>query len=234
MSARVEEISAQIARAMQVSKQILDNDYYAHAILGVRNADNTLQEYPYTDIPETFSLGMLDYYCQNGYMDAFSDTVFGFDIDCPYAELLETLYRIQDRPDVSGAPLFFVGSSTRTMTGEYQDAVRWAQDHGLISDRIWLMDAFTPLLRKDAAVTLRRYAAMLGIDVSVEEQTVRDWQARYPALSASETAALVWCFENSIARLDGELDSVFRSADQVMPRYYVMSMIYNFHLIFKC
>ena len=27
--------------------------------------------------------------------------------------------------------------------------------------------------------------------------------------------------------------SVFRSADQVMPRYYVMSMIYNFHLIFK-
>ena len=68
-----EKISAQIARAMQVSKQILDNDYYAHAILGVRNADNTLQEYPYTDIPETFSLGMLDYYCQNGYMDAFSD-----------------------------------------------------------------------------------------------------------------------------------------------------------------
>ena len=233
VSARVEEISAQIARAMQVSKQILDNDYYAHAILGVRNADNTLQEYPYTDIPETFSLGMLDYYCQNGYMDAFSDTVFGFDIECPYAELLETLYRIQDRPDVSGAPLFFVGSSTRTMTGEYQDAVRWAQDHGLISDRIGLMDAFTPLLRKDAAVTLRRYAAMLGCDVTVEEQTVRDWQTRYPALSTSETAALVWCFENSIARLDGELDSVFRSADQVMPRYYVMSMVYNFHLIFK-
>ena len=233
VSARVEEISAQIARAMQVSKQILDNDYYAHAILGVRNADNTLQEYPYTDIPETFSLGMLDYYCQNGYMDAFSDTVFGFDIECPYAELLETLYRIQDRPGVSGAPLFFVGSSTRTMTGEYQDAVRWAQDHGLISDRIGLMDAFTPLLRKDAAVTLRRYAAMLGCDVTVEEQTVRDWQARYPALSTSETAALVWCFENSIARLDGELDSVFRSADQVMPRYYVMSMVYNFHLIFE-
>ena len=89
------------------------------------------------------------------------------------------------------------------------------------------------LSRISVSYTHLRYAAMLGIDVSVEEQTVRDWQARYPALSASETAALVWCFENSIARLDGELDSVFRSADQVMPRYYVMSMIYNFHLIFK-
>ena len=226
-------ISTQIARDMQLSREILDSNYYSHAILGIQDAENTLKEYAYTDLPETFSLGMLDYFCQNGYMDPLSDTVFGFDVNCPYAEMLDTLYRIQGSPAVSGAPLFYVGSSTRTMTGAYQSAVRWAQNNGLISDRIWLMDAFTSLTRKDAAVTLRRYAAMLGQDVTVDEQAVTDWRARYPALSAPEAAALVWCFESSIARLDGSLASVFDAADQIMPRYYVMSMIYNYHIMFE-
>lgn len=227
---RVSDIQKRIAQDMQASIEILNSDYYAHALLGLQDADNTLQEYLYTDIPESFSLGMLDYFCENGYMDPFSETLFGFDLKCAYAEMLEALYRIEGRPSVEGAAVFQYAYSTRSLTGKYQAAARWAQDNGLISEFISMMDSFTVVTRRSASLTMMRYAQHKGVDVSVDEQEVLKWSVRYPNLAWDEIRAMLWCFDSSIARLDGSLESIFKIADQQMTRYYIMSMIYVYSL----
>ena len=227
----MEDRQTKIEQDMLLSTEILDNDYYAHALLGVREVEQKMEEYPFTDIPETFSLGILDYVYKNGYMDAISETKFGFDVPTAYAELLEALFRIEGLPPVSGAPIFDYGSSTRVMTGKYAPAVRWAQNEGILG-YYPAIDSFTPLTRSDASLTLYRYAKMLGYDTSVDPELAKQWQQKYPDQTWERVCALIWCFEHSIARLDGSLESVFEARKQPMPRYYTVSMLYNFHLIF--
>ena len=228
----LEKQQDKIALDMQLSTDILDNDYYAHAILGVKEVAADLEEYAFTDIPETFSLGILDYLYKSGYMDPISETKFGFDVPCAYAELLDTLFRMEGLPPVYGAPWFGEGSSTRVMTGKYAPAVRWAQDKKILGFNKPI-DSFSPLTRSGACLTLFRYAKLLGCDTTVDQEQVQYWLKKYPDLSWERVAAMLWCFEHSVARMDGSLDSVFRERHQKMTRYYAMTMLYNFHLAFE-
>lgn len=223
----VEALQKRIALDFQISMDILASDYYAHAIYGIADTQNRLKEYPFTDIPEQMTIAALDYVCDNGYMTPISDTKFGFDVICTYAEFLDVLYRIEQMPPVA-APTP-TGSSERTITGKYAPAVSWAQQNDLINENLWQLDSFTPIRRRDTVVSIYRYASMQGADMTIDTTLLQQYLQKYPTVTYDEAAALIWCFDNAIARADGTLDSVFEFAHLEMPRYYILSAIYNLH-----
>lgn len=227
-------IQNRIALDFQISLDILGSDYYAHALLG-RSAEQEpqLAEYPFTDIPDTLLLGALDYIYGNGYMEPMSETKFGFEADCAYAELLDILYRISGSPDMQGVTTVWLGSG-KTITGKYAPAVSWAQTNNLISAGQYTIDSFTSVQRKSAAVTLYQYAKLQGFDTTtaVDETDLYTYMSKYPRLSYLEARALYWCYKSAVMRGSGTMDSVFEQADDIMSRYYIVSAVYNFYLYF--
>lgn len=255
LAARVEELQKQIALEFQLSIDILNNDYYAHAVHGYGENQESLdtddveeelkqqeneeavgkkdkiEEYPFTDIPAGLTLAALDYVYDNGYMDAMSETKFGFETNCTDAELFDILYRIAGSPDVGEINAVWVGSD-RFLTGKYAKAVYWARHNGCISPYLWYLDSFTTLTRRNTAVTLYRFAQTQGQDVDVDIEAALSYASSYPNLYGEELIALYWCYKNTIMRGSGTLESSFAQANEPMSRYYVVSAIYNYYLRF--
>ena len=227
----VEQLQQEIALDFQISADVLNNNYYSHALLGQTETTDKIATYPFTDIPETLTLAALDYVYGKGYMDPISDTKFGFDVDCSYAEMLDVLYRISGKPDMGEVGYVNVGP-TKSLSGKYAPAVQWAINTSLINSAVTEMDSFTPLTRKDAAVTLYRYAKVSGYDTAVDETQVAPYAAQYPSLSQEELDALYWCYMNAVMRGGGTLTSVYDQASDEMTRFYVVSAVYNFYLYF--
>lgn len=229
----IARIQREIALDFQVSLDVLGSDYYAHALLGrVAEPEPQLEKYPFTDIPDTLLLGALDYICDNGYMEPMSETKFGFEADCAYAELLDVLYHMSGSPEMPGVTAVWLGSE-KAITGKYAPAVSWANENYLISlTQYYEMDSFTSVLRRSAALTLYQYAKLRGFDTTVDEADLASYTAKYPQLRQIEARALYWCYKNAVMRGSGTMDSVFEHADDVMSRYYVVSAVYNFYLYF--
>jgi len=228
-----EAMQKQIALDFQVSADVLNNDYYAHAVLGLVQTDSAAADdaYSFTDLPETLTLAALDYVYDNGYMDPVSDTAFGFDLDCTYAEFLDVLYRIAGSPDMGEAATVYVGWN-KAVTGAYAPAVKWAKAQSLIDPGLKDMGDDTVITRAQAAVTLRRFAAMLGYDTAADEASLAQDQADYPSLTQEELASLAWAYQSAVMRAGGTLASAFDAAGTAMSRFYVVSAVYNFDLYF--
>ena len=232
---QIAAIQQRIAARFQVSTDMLGCDYFAHALLGREDeSGEAFRQYTYTDIPNTFNLGGLDFVIENGYMEPMSDTKFGFDTPCSYAELLDVLYRISGSPydgKVDSVRLDGLGSASRTITGKYAPAVAWARDNGLISERqLTYMDSFTVVSRRSAALTLYRFAKLQGYDTSVAADLSEAYRASGARLTDEEQAALGWCYESSIMRASGTVQSSFEQADTNMIREYIITSVYNFYL----
>ena len=252
LAARVEALQKQIALEFQLSIDILNSDYYLHAVHNYGENQNLVDEeqvveeikdedkapansgirqYPFTDIPETLTLAALDYVYDNGYMDPISESKFGFDVPCTDAELFDVLYRISGSPDVGDVVSVWVGSD-RFLSGKYTKAVYWARENGCMSPYLWYLDSFTTLKRRNAAVTLYRYAKLQGYNVDIDVADALSYADKYPNLYGEELMAMYWCYKNAIMRGSGTLDSVYTNANSEMSRYYVVSAIYNFYLYF--
>lgn len=258
LEAALTDTQERIALEFQISMDMLGNDYYRHAVqhYGVdqETVDDlppqeelphnptvypegsagsappeVLKQYPFTDIPSDITLAALDYVYDNGYMDPMSDTKFGFDAPCTDAELFDVLYRICGKPDVGGVTSVWLGSD-RHMTGKYAPATYWARENGLWSPYIWYLDSFTTLSRREAAVTLYRFARIQGYDVSVDTDRALGYADQFYNLYGEELIALYWCYKNNIMRGTGTVESSFELANQEMSRYYVVSAVYNFYL----
>lgn len=227
--ARIAEIQEEIAAWFSVSTDMLGSDYYAHALRGRAQEGETVEGYAFTDIPDTFSLGALDYVYGNGYMDAVSETTFGFDTTCTYAELLDALYRMSGSPDTGDVSAVSVGSS-RSITGAYAPAVYWAKENGLLDPSVVRMDSFTPVTRKNATLTLWSYAQYLGVDTAADEAALAEYMALYGNFTESEARAICWCFDRTVLRASGSLTSAFEEAGAQMSRKQVLNGLYNFYL----
>jgi lipoteichoic acid synthase len=227
--AQILEIQEEIADRFHVSADMLGSDYYAHALLGKAEGGSEVESYAFTDITNSISIGMLDYLYGNGYMDPVSDTLFGFDETCTYAEFLDVLYRISGSPDVSDVTSVTVGSA-KPITGEYAPAVYWARENELINPAVTSMDAATPLTRKSISVTLYAYAGYRGLDTRVDQAKVDEYAERYSAFTELEAQAITWCFDHAVIRSDGTLESVFEAAGAQMNRRQVVISVYNYHL----
>lgn len=229
--AAVDKLQQEIALDFQISTDILNNNYYAHALLGKADAQTQLKTYSFTDMPENITLAALDYLCGNSYMDPVSDTKFGFENTCTYAEFLDVLYRISGKPDVGTVTSASVGWE-KSVTGKYAPAVQWAIDNDLISPAVTELGDGDALIRKDAAVTLFRFAKLGGYDTTVDETQASGFAAQYPNLTQEELDAICWSYMNSIMRGTSTLGSVYELATQDMTRYYIVSIVYNFYLYF--
>jgi lipoteichoic acid synthase len=231
--AAVEALQKQIALNFQVSTDILNNDYYAHAVLGRSQTASatTTDKYKFTDLPETLTLAALDYVYDNKYMLPVSETEFGFQNPCTYAEFLNVLYMIAGSPDEGDVTSVYVGWN-KAVTGQYAPAVKWAKEQNLISPAVTDIGDDTIVTRRNVAVTLRRYAASRGFDVSVDDDDLAQYESAYPTLSKEEIQSMAWAYHHSVMRAGGSVDSACKTADMQMNRFYIVSAVYNFNLYF--
>ncbi|MBR7082001.1 MAG: LTA synthase family protein [Oscillospiraceae bacterium] len=226
---RMAEIQKEIATDFLVSKEILESDYYSHALLGAVSVKDPIEDYAFTDIPNTFSLGALKYVYDNGYMEPMSETQFGFSTQCTYAELLDILYKINGSPNVGHVESVTMGSE-KSVSGKYAPAVYWAKKNGLLNGSQENMDSFTLLTRKNCSVSLYKFAALQGLDTGVDSARLAEYIRAYPELTALEAKAILWCFDNEVMRAAGSSDSAFKQARNIMSRQNVVNAVYNFYL----
>lgn len=223
---RIGEIQAEIADRFHMSADVLESDYYAHALFGKMDGESEVEDgYDFTDIPQTFSLGALDYLYGNGYMDAVSDTEFGFGLLGTYAEFLDVLYRISGCP--GGEPPAGSGVSDEE---KYAPAIAWAEENRLIDPEAGAVRAGGPILRKWGAYTFYAYAELCGLDTAVDEKLAAAYADQYGGSTEAENRAVYWCFRNAVIRGSGTVESVFETAGNQMTRNQIAISMYNFYL----
>ncbi len=225
------ERQALIQTQFRVSLDILNYDYYAHAFPdGHEPATQTEEGLPFTDIPEGISTDCIEFIWKNGYIDAASETKFGYSATGSYAEFLDVLYRMEGYPDVGS--VWIDWGSQAPITGRFLDAINWGVSKGLLNVSVQSLSSYSNIRRKDAAVTILRYAESLGYSTAVEDEAyLSELIEAYPTLTAEEVRALYWCYGNLILRgSNGKLLSLLDYSFNTMTRYEMTRMIYNFYV----
>ncbi len=224
-----------IRNQFRVSLDVLNYDYYEHTIpkTSEQKQDEKEQQdrvtLPFTDIPEGKSTDCLEFLWGNGYLDAASETKFGYDAKATYAEFLDVLFRMHGSPDLSNTWVYL--GSERQMTGKYLPAVKWAAHNKLLNVYPENMDSYRSLHRTDAAVTLMKYAASMGISTEVDDaELLAQMTAEHPELSNQECHALHWCYNHLIIQGSGGKLRTVMDSDPVLTRYDMARVIYHFWL----
>ena len=224
-----------IQNQFQASLDVLNQDYYAHALPDGaevteddQNEEATM-ELPFTDIPEGKSLDPISFLWGNGYMDPISETKFGYDVKTTYVELLDTLYRMAGSPNMDSTWVDM--GSTRPITGKYLNCVKWAADLGILSRPVEGLSSYTPLLRSDACLTILNYARTLGYSDAVDDEALlAEMAAQHPEFTADESRALHWCYNHLIIQGSGGKLLTVMDDDPELSRYSLAKVVYNFWL----
>ncbi len=229
--ADVERRQSLIQTQFRVSLDILNHDYYAHAFPDGHKAPEPAEELlPFTDIPEGVSTDCVSFLWKNGYIDAASETKFGYEATASYAEFLDVLYRMEGKP--AAGSVWIDWGSEAPVTGRFLNAIQWSVSNKLLNVQPRILSSYSYIRRKDAAVTLLRYAQAQGLDTAVEDEAyLTELIERYPTLTAEEVRALYWCYGNLILRgSSGKLLKLLDKSYDNMSRYEITRMIYNFYL----
>lgn len=224
-----------IQNQFQASLDVLNQDYYAHALPDGaevteddQNEEATM-ELPFTDIPEGKSFDPISFLWGNGYMDPISETKFGYDVKTTYVELLDTLYRMAGSPNMDSTWVDM--GSTRPITGKYLNCVKWAADLGILSRPVEGLSSYTPLLRSDACLTILNYARTLGYSDAVDDEALlAEMAAQHPEFTADESRALHWCYNHLIIQGSGGKLLTVMDDDPELSRYSLAKVVYNFWL----
>ncbi len=210
----VKQAIKKVKTKFQVSTDILNSDYYAHAIQGVIEIPDNTTTYFYTDIPTDYNIESLDFVRKNKYMEPISSTKFGFETICTNLEYLRIICAM------AGCEKH----STLTET----ELLIWAKGHGLLSvSELSAFKADEPVLRNTANLLLYRLAKALAMDTSTKAIL-----HPYDPDRAEATNAAIWCFENSIDPGDGTLASVLlQTENEEMTRLDIVNAVYSFSTI---
>ena len=214
----LENIQMEIANRFAASVDTLESDYYSHILLGNQEEGTEVAGYTFTDIPAVFSLGALEYLYEGGYMDPVSSTEFGFARPCTYGEFLDVLYRINGSP---------YGTSD---TDQYEPAIRWATENGLVDPAVENLDSQMIVTRKNAAFTIYAYARYQGRDLTLPPSDTMTDESLTVGLSQEEQDAIAWCFHNMVMRGIGSMDSALLMAPNEMDRYQAVITLYNYYI----
>lgn len=224
-----------IQNQFQASLDVLNQDYYAHAlpngaaVSDEEQGEEVSMELPFTDIPEGKSLDPITFLWGNGYMDPISETKFGYDVKTTYVELLDTLYRMAGSPNMDNTWVDM--GSTRPITGKYLNCVKWAADLGILSRPVEGLSSYTPLLRSDACLTILNYARVLGYSDAVDDEALlAEMAAQHPEFTAAESRALHWCYNHLIIQGSGGKLLTVMDDDPELSRYSLAKVVYNFWL----
>ena len=224
-----------IQNQFQASLDVLNQDYYAHALPDGAEAVEEAQDeevamaLPFTDIPEGKSLDPISFLWGNGYMDPISETKFGYDVKTTYVELLDVLYRMAGSPNMDSTWVDM--GSTRPITGKYLNCVKWAADLGILSRPVEGLSSYTPLLRSDACLTILNSARTLGYSDAVDDEALlTEMAAQHPEFTADESRALHWCYNHLIIQGSGGKLLTVMDDDPELSRYSLAKVVYNFWL----
>ena len=165
---------------------------------------------PFTDVPEdAWFYENVGYVLSRGLMVGTTETTFGPESYTTRGMMVATLYRLAEKPEVSGECPF----SDVPEGAYYEDAIIWAQQNGIVSG--YSADRFGPndqVTREQVAAFLYRYAKYKGCDVSgsadlsaFEDANLISNYAK-PALSWANANGLIYGRSDSLLDPNGSTE----------------------------
>ncbi len=159
---------------------------------------------PFTDVSETDAFyEAVKFAYENGYMNGMSDDTFAPNDSLTRAMLVTVLYRAAGSPVVEDANPF----ADVAEDAWYHNAVVWAKSIGLVNGISATEFAPEDELTREQLVTIfYRYAAFLGYDLSIGEDTNILSYEDFDAIAEYAIPALQWaCGAGLIESVDGNI-----------------------------
>ena len=212
----------------QMSSNIVNSDYYAH-VFGKASSGGSLEDtVVFTDITGIFNQASVLYMYRNGYIDPETPDTFGGKATAKLGEFVDVLYRIAQRPetDSTALPPDYESEDFNGSACPYYDAVCWAYQTRLIR-RNDLHTAYDDNMDyQTACLIIYRYAALAGIDTSMDQELLRQTMRENPLLSGEVVKAMLWCDERDITTRDSELGELLAAYDTHISRYQMTSFLF--------
>ena len=212
----------------QMSSNIVNSDYYAH-VFGKASSGGSLEDtVVFTDITGIFNQASVLYMYRNGYIDPETPDTFGGKVTAKLGEFVDVLYRIAQRPetDSTALPPDYESEDFNGSACPYYDAVCWAYQTRLIR-RNDLHTAYDDNMDyQTACLIIYRYAALAGIDTSMDQELLRQTMRENPLLSGEVVKAMLWCDERDITTRDSELGELLAAYDTHISRYQMTSFLF--------
>ena len=212
----------------QMSSNIVNSDYYAH-VFGKASSGGSLEDtVVFTDITGIFNQASVLYMYRNGYIDPETPDTFGGKATAKLGEFVDVLYRIAQRPetDSTALPPDYESEDFNGSACPYYDAVCWAYQTRLIR-RNDLHTAYDDNMDyQTACLIIYRYAALAGIDTSMDQELLRQTMRENPLLSGEVVKAMLWCDERDITTRDSELGELLAAYYTHISRYQMTSFLF--------
>ena len=215
-----------VSNKFALSTGILNNNYYGH-VFGKSSTGELEDTVVFTDIKNIFNQASVLYMYRNGYVDPISEDTFGGRNVAEVGEFCDVLYRIAGKPatDASALPEDYEDDEFNS-ENIYYDAVCWAWQNGILLDGdiddLWDDDVDY----RTAALLTLRFAQYMGIDTSVDEETLNAAIADHPRLSEETVHAFLWMNQENITTKDSELTELFANYSTRISRYQMTSFLF--------
>ena len=211
----------------QLSSNILNSDYYAHAFAKASSGGSLEDTVVFTDIKSIFNQASVLYMYRKGYVEPEAPDTFGGKATAKLGEFVDVLYRIAGRPETDNTALPpDYENEEFNAAHPYYNAVCWAYQTGLVRRDDSCIEYDDKVDYRTACVLIFRYAAMAGVDTGVNQ--TRLWQILRddPNLDREAAKAMLWCDAKDITTRDSDLDELLASSDTRVSRYQMTSFLF--------
>ncbi|MCR5291810.1 MAG: S-layer homology domain-containing protein [Eubacterium sp.] len=170
-------------------------------------------ESPYSDVETGIGVGYsATFLNKEGFMYGFANNLFKVDKDVTRAQVIMTLYRLQNEPEYDAGQV--TNFSDVTEDAGYYDAVEWGSANGIVSG--FSNGTFKPkntVTREQLSMYIQRYVKKFG-QYQAPTISIDDYKDAAD-ISANAKEAMTWAVENMI--LAGDKNSVDKSVVSLGP-----------------
>ena len=211
----------------QLSGNILNSDYYAHAFARESSGGSLADTVVFTDIKSIFNQASVLYMYRKGYVEPEAPDTFGGKATARLGEFIDVLYRIAGRPETDNTALpADYENEEFNAAHPYYHAVCWAYQTRLLRQNDPNTEYDDKVDYQTACVLIRRYAIMAGVDTGVDQTQLRQLLRDTPDLGREAAKAMLWCDERDITTRDSNLDELLVSAGTRISRYQMTSFLF--------
>ena len=211
----------------QLSSNILNSDYYAHAFAKASSGGSLEDTVVFTDIKSIFNQASVLYMYRKGYVEPEAPDTFGGKATAKLGEFVDVLYRIAGRPETDNTALPpDYENEEFNAAHPYYNAVCWAYQTGLVRRDDSCIEYDDKVDYRTACVLIFRYAAMAGVDTGVDQTQLWQILRDDPNLDREAAKAMLWCDAKDITTRDSDLDELLASSDTRVSRYQMTSFLF--------
>ena len=216
-----------VENKFQLSKNIVNSDYYAHVFDKQPSGGNLEDTIVFTDIKSIFNQASVLYMYRNGYVDPETPDTFGGKAAAKLGEFVDVLYRIAGRPETNALTLPPDSENEDfNAASPYYSAVCWAWQTGLLRQDDLCTNCTDKVDYQTACLLIYRYAAMAGVDTAVDRAQLLETIQAEPQLSIETIRAMLWCNQEDITTRDSDLPELLDAADTRISRYQMTSFLF--------